>query len=117
MSCFSIACTNASMSQSATRAPSMYSTRNRWESLEPSRPKRERTPSRWPLLATKSTCFYRRVTGRQSIRLFTREADPRVELRDFMRKTEARQRNYALAAEKERTDTDAHKPSTGAQNE
>src|SRR5215510_13849198 len=87
----------------------MYSTRNRWESLELSQPKRERTPSRWPLLATKSMRFYRRVTGLQSIRLVTREADLKVELCDFMRKTEARQRNYALAAETECTDTGANK--------
>src|SRR5713226_7241107 len=84
----------------------MYSTRNRWESLELSQPKRERTPSRWPLLATKSTRFYRRVTGPQSIRLVIREADLKVELCDFMRKTETRRRN-ALAAEKECRDTGA----------
>src|SRR5215813_826946 len=117
MSCFSIACTNASMSQSGTRALSMYSTPNRWESLEPSQPKRERTPSRWPQLATKSMRFYRRVTGPQSIRLFTREADPKLELCDFMKKTEARRRNYALAAEKECTVTAATQQSTGTHNE
>src|SRR5262245_47490176 len=95
----------------------MYSTRNRWESSELSQPKRGRTPSRWRLLATKSTRFYRRVTGPQSIRLVTREARPEGRAGGacgFMRKNEARQRNYALAAETEGTDTDTPKPKHGS---
>src|SRR5215813_5961327 len=109
MSCFSIACISDFMSPQATQGPSTYSTRNRWESLELLQQKRALTPSRSPLPATRSTRFYRRATGRQSTRLAPREADLKVELCGFMRKTEARRRNYALAAETECTNSGAHK--------
>jgi len=71
--CFSIACTDASTSPLATPASSTYSIRKQWRSSRVSQPKRERTLSRSPLPATRSTRFHPRSTGRQSIRPFTSE--------------------------------------------